>query len=406
LGSIDAFIGAFPASAHGEAAEALRAEMAAWTSEQALESHEKAFAAAMAAMDWVEARQIADSARELADGAQGEFVDRWQAMSADLENQLAGVITARTAGRLVAVRSLSTEIRFVKGLALSGDGRLLVAGGDGGPITLWNTREWRTVGTHDTGAAVRSIDITRGGDLVCAGLADGRALLLRAPGCELVQEFSGHDGAVRSVHFSPDGRYVVSADADRLVVWDVAAKERVDLGSVAGSWPVGYSPDGTVLAGCVAGDVPGVQLWEMPDGVEIQTFDVGSRPVVQAFSPDGGLLATGHTEPGRRRLRVWDIDQGKRAMGVTVREGTEPLLTKHNWALAFSPDGALIVTGDVDRQMKLWDAATGQLVASYECTGNPRAIVFSPDCSGIVAGLNDGTVWVWEAGRPRSDAGS
>jgi WD40 repeat protein len=65
------------------------------------------------------------------------------------------------------------------------------------------------------------------------------------------------------VHFSPDGRTLASADADRTVrVWEVASglETRTFQGHSGYCWSVAFSPDGRRLA---ASAVDGtIRLWE------------------------------------------------------------------------------------------------------------------------------------------------
>jgi WD40 repeat protein len=47
--------------------------------------------------------------------------------------------------------------------------------------------------------------------------------------------------------------------------------------------------------------------------------------------------------------------------------------------LAFSPDGKTILTGSLGKEARLWDAATGQLIAVLGHQGQTSATAFSPD---------------------------
>jgi eukaryotic-like serine/threonine-protein kinase len=73
------------------------------------------------------------------------------------------------------------------------------------------------------------------------------------------------------------------------------------------------------------------------------------------------------------------------------------------FAAAFSPDGTRIVTAGADDIGKVWDAATGKIVATL--TGHQDVIqsaAFSPDSSVIVTASDDRTARLWDArtGKP------
>lgn len=63
----------------------------------------------------------------------------------------------------------------------------------------------------------------------------------------------------------------------------------------------------------------------------------------------------------------------------------------------FSPDSLLIVTGSRDNTARLWEVASGKLLATF--TGHENAVVhvvFSPDGTKIATGSIDQTVRLWE----------
>ncbi len=70
-----------------------------------------------------------------------------------------------------------------------------------------------------------------------------------------------------------------------------------------------------------------------------------------AFSPDGSFLATaGFGDDGN--LRIWDVESGEEVANLEGHSG--PV-----FAVAWSPDGAGIVTGGVDNLVKIWDVEAG-----------------------------------------------
>jgi WD40 repeat protein len=88
-----------------------------------------------------------------------------------------------------------------------------------------------------------------------------------------------------------------------------------------------------------------------------------------------------------RRLPAWDQEHRKLRLPVGVT------------ALAFSPDGATLVTGCMDNRCLSWDPATGKLTGEFALArGYPIKMAFAPDGHTLLACSSEGTARLWSPG--------
>ncbi len=302
---------------------------------------------------------------------------------------------------------------LVLALAWSPDGqRLAVAAGEKIAIfrgeKLAQERSWSTA-VWNTNLAFNP----NGGWLAAAG-RDGHLrtwdVSTGAPGLDIL----AHPKGANQAAYTPNGSLLASAGNDAVSrTWDPASGAK--LGEViGGSYAVPsfvLTSDGEYL-GLANGSL--VRFREITSGSFAFTVYGDGWFYALALSPDGRWLATGEVN---NRVQIWDLSgwqngekQIERSFAATSgHQGTPNSSSALIWQVNFHPIAELLVSAGGDKTTRFWQVPGGELLAILR--GQRLAITsaaFSPDGRRLATGSLDGSVWIWETvAQPSSDpAGS
>ena len=295
----------------------------------------------------------------------------------------------------------------VQAVALTPDGRSVLAGADDGTVRLWDLysgAEVRALEYSDALIAVTAVDISPDGRYGLAAFMEGSISVWEvASGAELCR-LHGHTAMpFAGARFLPDSRRIVSGSGDlfgpsvdnTVRLWDIQTCRELQVfhGHTAHLWDIAVCPDGRFVA---SGAHDGtVRLWDLHTGSGEILFDVSPQAARSiAFSPDASLLALG--------LAKGASDQPDYAVRLVERATGQKILrydghTEAVTGLAFSPDGTQLVSGSNDHALIVWDVASG--AAERRLVGHTESVysvAFHPRGLWVASGSADASVMLWD----------
>lgn len=250
----------------------------------------------------------------------------------------------------------------VNNLSLSHNQQLLLAGGEGTSVNLWDPIEQQLLSSFSNlGGRVTDFDFSHDDKYVAIALSTGEIKVFATPGPDDYSKthvplisFKSFDGPVLSLEFSPQELILASGNLTE-----------------------------------------GLKLWDAQDGENVFSLDQGLRTIHEMyFSSDGLWLATTH-EDGL--LRVWDVNSAK--------EAYSPFKGKLPKGNPFSPDNQFLAfiyspgknKNDVLRVMAL---RTGDIVAELPNYIAKSFVQFTDDSKLLMIGSPySASIWdvaTWE----------
>lgn len=251
----------------------------------------------------------------------------------------------------------------------------------------------RVIAAHSAG--VTSVRFSPDGTLLAAADLAG-TIELRRPTDWTRLQVMHHGAEVYAIAFSPEGKTLVSSGGDTAIaVWDVVTGKRIrSIREPRRSLALTFSPTGELLIGTEDGIVHFVNP---ATGVERRVLRTDAAVWALAVSPDGALLATGLP------LRVWNYaDLTPRYKPTTLGQ----------LGVAFAANGQRLASAESVGGAVLWNLGDSLSYTPLRALVDKRAsgprgqesfsvnmpiasIDLSADGTRVVGGGTSGDVWVW-----------
>ncbi|ETO28818.1 WD-40 repeat-containing protein [Reticulomyxa filosa] len=197
----------------------------------------------------------------------------------------------------------------------------------------------------------------------------------------------GHSDAITSIHYSPDGRTVVSGSTDKTIrIWDLESRKEIQkINHTAAIHQVQYSPDGKHILSCSIDAT--VRIWDTTSGELFRHFQLEDTVLHAQYSFSGHMIVA-CSKIGN--IQFWDVNSGRALAGFNrIEIGIQ--------SVQFSPDDSMILGCLKDSTIRLWNINSKKEVQVFKGHSDLiKTVQYSHDKRTILSCSTDKTIRIWD----------
>ena len=311
-------------------------------------------------------------------------------------------------GRLYAAALEGVQVKGIEGadinhVAVARNGSRLLTSSDDNSVKIWDAHTGVELGEfnqHRSECAetdedskplcwVWGADFSPDGKRAVSASRDLTARIWESPSGKLVTKLEGHRSSVYDTAWHPDGDVIATSSSDdTIIIWDAETGEaiRTLTGHTGNVNAIDFSPNGELLAS--ASDDGNARLWNWRSGARIAALSIGGSGNDINFSNDGSMFAAA---ADNGRIRIWNT--GSRQRVASFDHGAEKA-----FAVAFANNDKTLATSGIDPVIRLWNIEDQTVITELEGhKDGVRGLDSSADGAVIVSGSRDNTARVWDA---------
>ena len=273
--------------------------------------------------------------------------------------------------------------KFIQNATISPDGRFILIIAHS--LIIWNIKEWREEFKIPEDAYIWEAEFTPDGRFIVGALANRTVKIwnfhTRKEECSLI----GHTDVVFSVAVSSDSKLIISASSDKTVrIWDIQERsEKIKLTGLNCVVSVAVSPDNKL----VASGSTDITIWNIKKQKE-EFVLVGHEDTVykMAFTQDQKFIISASID---RTVKLWNIQEAR-------VEHTFGGKTNEIRALAIINEN-LVAFESEDHKLAIWNISERRV--ECELIGHTKkinSVSISPNLDFLVSSSSDMTVRIWK----------
>lgn len=288
------------------------------------------------------------------------------------------------------IATLTGHKGAVNAAVFSPDGRQIATGGSDGTLRFWDGETGAPLKVLTGHAAgVNSVAYSPGGHRLVTASDDNTAIVWSTRSGEKIVTLRGHTDYVNQAVYSGTGARIATASDDETIrLWDATFRGNqlaVLRGHTGRVWSVAFVPKSDLLLSGGGDKIP--RIWRIEGRQASATLKGHSGAILTAaFSPDGKYIVTAAQD---NTVRIWDKENNSSAM----------ILNHPNWVtdVVFSPTGKSLLTVCLDGTARIWSLPDGQIQRelsghtdslSQVAFSNDGALVVTADKKGLILGFD------------------
>ncbi|YAG13408.1 Serine/threonine protein kinase [Nostoc sp. DSM 114161] len=296
--------------------------------------------------------------------------------------------------------TLSEHTSDVYGIAFSSDGETIASGSHDKTIKLWNIQTSQLICTlSENLSAPYGLAFSPDGNTLYANNWN-EIKIFNLENQEEILTLKGHSDAALSLVVAPDGTLISGSQDKNIHVWEQPRSGKYYKlgGHPCHVWgmnivKLALSIDGKTLISGSSID-RAIKIWDWQQRQQIATLGTETLALNNyvpglscvAISPDGTVAIAG----GENQVDVWDIEKREKVYTLTLEADNDIQ------SICVSKDGKAFFGGLKNGIIRIWNLLTGEIIHDLEGhLGIVWCMALSPDGKTLVSGSVDKTIKIW-----------